>query len=78
MSILANTSITQEIEGHVVEFSSDQHGSRFIQTKIETAPNEEKQLVFNEILPEHALSLMSDVFGNYVSNIAAGLSLYEA
>uniref|UniRef100_A0A6V7QU71 PUM-HD domain-containing protein n=1 Tax=Ananas comosus var. bracteatus TaxID=296719 RepID=A0A6V7QU71_ANACO len=54
-----------EIAGHVVEFSSDQYGSRFIQQKLETATAEEKNMVFEEIMP-HALSLMTDVFGNYV------------
>ena len=55
----------QDIVGHIVEFSGDQHGSRFIQQKLETATPLEKQLVFNEILP-NALKLMVDVFGNYV------------
>ncbi|WOL14049.1 hypothetical protein Cni_G22829 [Canna indica] len=54
-----------EISGHVVEFSSDQYGSRFIQQKLETATTEEKKMVFDEIMPQ-ALSLMTDVFGNYV------------
>ncbi|CAO2182369.1 unnamed protein product [Urochloa humidicola] len=54
-----------EIAGHVVEFSADQYGSRFIQQKLETASVEEKNMVFEEIMP-HALSLMTDVFGNYV------------
>lgn len=45
--------------------SSDQYGSRFIQQKLETATAEEKNMVFEEIMP-HALSLMTDVFGNYV------------
>ncbi|GAB2274399.1 hypothetical protein Dimus_009165 [Dionaea muscipula] len=54
-----------EISGHVVEFSADQYGSRFIQQKLETATFEEKNMVFEEIIP-HALSLMTDVFGNYV------------
>ncbi|KAL8102934.1 pumilio homolog 2-like [Apium graveolens] len=54
-----------EIAGHVVEFSADQYGSRFIQQKLETATTEEKNMVFNEITPQ-ALSLMTDVFGNYV------------
>lgn len=54
-----------EIAGHVVEFSADQYGSRFIQQKLETATIEEKNMVFEEIMP-HALSLMTDVFGNYV------------
>lgn len=59
--------VLQEIFGSVVEFSGDQHGSRFIQTKLETASVDEKLKVFNEIVPEHALHLMTDVFGNYVS-----------
>ncbi|KAK9154337.1 hypothetical protein Sjap_001817 [Stephania japonica] len=54
-----------EIAGHVVEFSADQYGSRFIQQKLETATVEEKNMVFQEIIPQ-ALSLMTDVFGNYV------------
>ncbi|KAF9954995.1 mRNA binding protein puf3 [Mortierella alpina] len=55
----------KDIAGSVVEFSSDQHGSRFIQQKLETATDEEKEMVFEEIMP-HALQLMTDVFGNYV------------
>ncbi|XP_019234842.1 PREDICTED: pumilio homolog 1-like isoform X2 [Nicotiana attenuata] len=54
-----------EIEGHVVEFSADQYGSRFIQQKLETATTGEKNMVFSEIMPQ-ALSLVTDVFGNYV------------
>ncbi|KAK1415544.1 hypothetical protein QVD17_31327 [Tagetes erecta] len=54
-----------EIAGHVVEFSADQFGSRFIQQKLETATVDEKDMVFNEIMPQ-AYSLMTDVFGNYV------------
>ncbi|WOG95765.1 hypothetical protein DCAR_0415092 [Daucus carota subsp. sativus] len=54
-----------EITGHVVEFSADQYGSRFIQQKLETATTEEKTMVYEEIFP-HAVTLMTDVFGNYV------------
>ncbi|KAG8054772.1 hypothetical protein GUJ93_ZPchr0001g31710 [Zizania palustris] len=54
-----------EIASHVVEFSADQYGSRFIQQKLETATVEEMNMVFEEIMPQ-ALSLMTDVFGNYV------------
>lgn len=50
---------------HVVEFSGDQYGSRFIQQKLETANSAEKDLIFREIHP-NALQLMTDVFGNYV------------
>uniref|UniRef100_A0A1J3JGI3 Pumilio-like protein 1 n=2 Tax=Noccaea caerulescens TaxID=107243 RepID=A0A1J3JGI3_NOCCA len=54
-----------EIASHVVEFSADQYGSRFIQQKLETATTDEKNMVYEEIMPE-ALALMTDVFGNYV------------
>lgn len=55
----------KDIQGHVAEFCGDQVGSRFIQTKLETANSEDKALVFNEMLPE-VVALMQDVFGNYV------------
>lgn len=58
----------QDIVGHIVEFSGDQHGSRFIQQKLENANDNDKQLVFKEILP-HCLQLMVDVFGNYVIQV---------
>ncbi|CAN8259855.1 unnamed protein product [Cochlearia groenlandica] len=54
-----------EIVGHVIEFSMDQYGSRFIQQKLETATDEEKDVIFPEILP-YGRTLMTDVFGNYV------------
>ena len=55
----------KDIYDHIAEFSGDQHGSRLIQTKLESANSDEKELVFREI--EHnALPLMTDVFGNYV------------
>ncbi|ELT98839.1 hypothetical protein CAPTEDRAFT_180493 [Capitella teleta] len=55
----------KDLANHVVEFSQDQHGSRFIQQKLERALPAEKSMVFNEILSA-AYSLMTDVFGNYV------------
>jgi len=55
----------KDIVGHFIEFSGDQHGSRFIQQKLESATVSEKNIVFKEIYPA-ALSLMTDVFGNYV------------
>ncbi|KAF8163318.1 armadillo-type protein [Crassisporium funariophilum] len=56
----------KEILGHIVEFSGDQHGSRFIQQQLEEVPEEEKQLVFDEIVPANTHRLTQDVFGNYV------------
>jgi len=55
----------RDLTNHIVEFSQDQHGSRFIQQRLERATANEKQLVFSEILSS-AYSLMTDVFGNYV------------
>lgn len=50
---------------HLFYFSVDQHGSRFIQQKLEHCSPEEKASVFKEVLP-HASKLITDVFGNYV------------
>ncbi|KAI0567232.1 Armadillo-like helical domain containing protein [Gracilaria domingensis] len=54
-----------EIENNVVEFATDQHGSRFIQQKLETATQEEKDSILKQALTD-AQRLMTDVFGNYV------------
>uniref|UniRef100_A0A183G149 PUM-HD domain-containing protein n=1 Tax=Heligmosomoides polygyrus TaxID=6339 RepID=A0A183G149_HELPZ len=54
-----------DIVSHVVEFAKDQHGSRFIQQKLERASAKEKQLLFDEVL-DNGHALMIDVFGNYV------------
>lgn len=55
----------KDICDHVVEFTKDQHGSRFIQQRLPTASEEEKEAAFNEIR-DIAYELMTDVFGNYV------------
>lgn len=55
----------KDIYTYIVEFSGDQHGSRFIQSKLETANSDEKDQVFREVEP-NAVQLMKDVFGNYV------------
>lgn len=54
-----------DISGKIVELSTDQHGSRFIQQKLEHCGIDEKESVFKELIP-HASKLMTDVFGNYV------------
>lgn len=69
--------MSQDIFGYVVEFSGDQHGSRFIQQKLESATSEEKQIVFDEIVPDNTLQLIQDVFGNYVRT-PTYTSIYEA
>ena len=58
--------------GRVVEFSGDRDGSLFLQRSIQSATEEERQRLFDEIFPEHALNLMQDVFGNYVSSHYSG------
>jgi pumilio RNA-binding family len=55
----------KDLVGHVVAFCQDQHGSRFIQQRLEVAPESDKQIIFKEVLP-NAHPLMTDVFGNYV------------
>lgn len=55
----------KDIYGHAIEFTKDQHGSRFIQQKLPSATDEEKEVIFNEIRPI-SYELMTDVFGNYV------------
>ena len=58
----------QEVIGHCVEFSSDQHGSRFIQSHIDAAVDADGSKfnqVLEEILPNFK-TLAIDVFGNYV------------
>lgn len=54
-----------DLRGNIVEFCKDQHGSRFIQQKLEQASELQKEYVFLEVLPA-TYSLMTDVFGNYV------------
>ena len=63
----------RDIINHFVEFSMDQHGSRFIQQKLERATAVEKDLVFREIVPS-SHTLMTDVFGNYVIQVRASIS----
>jgi len=55
----------RELVNHMFEFSQDQHGSRFIQQKLERCSAADRQLVFNEII-HHSYQLIIDVFGNYV------------
>eukprot|EP00659_Diplonema_papillatum_P001991 gene1991-3037_t len=56
----------RQLVGHVVEFTTDQEGSRLIQRKLEKdCTQEDLYIVFREVLPV-ALVLMQDVFGNYV------------
>ncbi|KAJ7920083.1 armadillo-type protein, partial [Mycena leptocephala] len=56
----------QDITGFIVEFSGDQHGSRFIQNELSNASSEERQSVFDGTISDNTLQPMQDVFGNYV------------
>jgi hypothetical protein len=59
--------INQDLKGRFVEASQDQYGSRFIQQQFDHANPEDKQMIFEEIVPRQALHLMNSIFGNYVS-----------
>lgn len=65
MPLFFPPSCVQDILGHMLEFSLDQLGSRFIQQKLDTLTPEELEAAFAEIAPK-AQMLMNDVFGNYV------------
>lgn len=54
-----------EIIDNVVEFATDQHGSRFIQQKLESASAQDKEAILKVAMTD-AQRLMMDVFGNYV------------
>ncbi|KAJ7840898.1 armadillo-type protein [Mycena leptocephala] len=51
----------RDIASYVVAFSGDQHGSHFIQTELPNASSEERQTVFDEIVPKNASGLIQDV-----------------
>lgn len=53
------------LSGQLEAFAKDQLGSRFLQSILETAPEEEYQAAARELAP-HAPSLMVHSFGNYV------------
>lgn len=55
----------KDVIGHVDVFCGDQAGSRLIQEMIESASNEDKEAIFQEMLP-NTIPLCLDPFGNYV------------
>ncbi|KAJ9511778.1 hypothetical protein QJQ45_022659 [Haematococcus lacustris] len=65
-----------DLTGHIAELSLDQHGSRFVQQKLETAPKELIAAVLLELVPS-GISLMTDVFGNYVMQKLLEFGTYE-
>ena len=54
-----------EVMQRIVENCQDQNGSRMIQQHFETASSEDRDLIFEKVLPE-SLKLAKNVFGNYV------------
>lgn len=54
-----------EMLGNLASYASDQHGSRFIQQRLDCATPLERRALFTELLPI-AGDLITDVFGNYV------------
>ena len=55
----------QELQGHVVEFSTDSCGSRYIQHMMEIGTASQREQIIDEAIPM-AVELMQDMFGNYV------------
>ncbi len=54
-----------DFKGFFVEFSYDQHGSRFIQQELTNASPKDITILYNE-LSNDISKLMIDVFGNYI------------
>jgi pumilio RNA-binding family len=55
----------EEVMPHLLEFAKDQHGSRYLQLKLDESSEGERTVVFQGLLPE-ARSLAGDAFGNFV------------
>ncbi|PPR08084.1 hypothetical protein CVT24_010545 [Panaeolus cyanescens] len=56
----------EAILGHIVEFSKDQYGSRFIQQTLEKADLERKETLFAEIAPNHINPLLRHVIQKFL------------
>merc|ERR1719382_2040696 len=54
-----------DVMPHILDFAHDQHGSRFLQTKLEEADEEGRKAVFEAFLPT-ASKLAVDAFANFV------------
>ena len=55
----------QQLIGHVLEFSKDPHGSRYLQEITAAASPREKEMLVSEIMSD-CLNVIQDLFGNYV------------
>ena len=49
----------------IPEFAMDQYGSRYLHTSLDSASDEDTNIVFMKLLPQ-AAELTTDVFGNFV------------
>ncbi len=63
--LLSKKTEISELKGSILKYATDQHGSRYIQTKFELSTDDDRNIIFEEILPQ-AYELMTDLFGNYV------------
>mmetsp|Transcript_11391 Transcript_11391/g.19493 ORF Transcript_11391/g.19493 Transcript_11391/m.19493 type:complete len:1155 (-) Transcript_11391:68-3532(-) len=54
-----------EVTGRIVELARDQHGCRFLQTKLEEGQSYVINTIFEEVF-ESFVDLMTDPFGNYL------------
>lgn len=63
---VANYTLTDVVNrGLLADLSVDQHGSRFVQQRLEVADEEEKEIACQAIVAD-IIRLSHDVFGNYV------------
>ncbi|MBW0525349.1 hypothetical protein O181_065064 [Austropuccinia psidii MF-1] len=56
----------EDIQGDMFGLCKDQHGCRFLQKKLEEGDPTHRDMIFSEIYP-HFGELMTDAFGNYLS-----------
>eukprot|EP00514_Thraustochytrium_sp_LLF1b_P011484 CAMPEP_0184541458 /NCGR_PEP_ID=MMETSP0199_2-20130426/1382_1 /TAXON_ID=1112570 /ORGANISM="Thraustochytrium sp., Strain LLF1b" /LENGTH=1013 /DNA_ID=CAMNT_0026935179 /DNA_START=844 /DNA_END=3885 /DNA_ORIENTATION=+ len=54
-----------ELRGHILEFAKDSHGSRYLQEVMAAASESEREVLLDEV-ENDCLSVIQDLFGNYV------------
>ncbi|XWS63158.1 hypothetical protein CRYUN_Cryun06bG0072200 [Craigia yunnanensis] len=54
-----------EARGYIYLIAKDQHGCRFLQRLFDEGTQQDKQIIFNEII-DHIVELMMNPFGNYL------------
>ncbi|KAL0334925.1 UNVERIFIED_CONTAM: putative pumilio8, chloroplastic [Sesamum radiatum] len=59
------SSTLEDLRGQMFFFAKDQHGCRFLQTKVEEGKPEEIHMIFSEV-KDHICELMINQYGNYL------------